>query len=94
MKNSHNNFFLKRLAIDVALLVALFVLPWWIFALISIVLLFFIPTFYEIIFLGIFIDSIYGGNVLSLSGHYFTIGSVAIFVIFHWLSKKLLFFER
>ncbi len=94
MKKSFSNTFFSRLAIDSALLVAFFVLPWWLFSIIAVVLLILIPSFVEIILFGALFDSLYGGNSFSFSGHIFTIISIAIYLIFILVSKRLLVFGR
>jgi membrane protein implicated in regulation of membrane protease activity len=63
----------------------------WISILVSLCLLFYINNYYESIFFGLLIDSIYGSNVLSDSFKYNTLlFSVIIFILVFYLKKVII----
>lgn len=66
---------MKRALYGVALLISAFILPWWIAVLFSILGILYFPQLYEVIAVGLILDTLYGANI-SLHGVsiVFTIG--------------------
>jgi hypothetical protein len=54
----------KRIAFGIILIISAFVLPWWISFVASLIGLFYFKNLYEVIFVGLIIDSLYGVGVV------------------------------
>ncbi len=55
---------MKRVLYGVALIVCAFVMPWWISVLFSLIGILYFPHLYEVIFVGLIIDMLYGGTIV------------------------------
>jgi membrane protein implicated in regulation of membrane protease activity len=63
----------------------------WISILVSLCLLFYINNYYEFVFFGLLIDSIYGSNILFDGFKYNTLlFSVIIFILVFYLKKVII----
>ena len=58
---------MKRVLYGAFLIISAFILPWWIPVIFSLIGIFYFDNLYEIIFVGLIIDTLYGAN-LSLVG--------------------------
>jgi len=76
---------LKRVLFGIFLIIVAFSLPWWCSVGLSIVGLFFFENLYEVIVVGIIIDSLYGKN-WEIFGWYF-IFTLILFVAFILIGK-------
>lgn len=82
---------MKRVLYGAFLIISAFILPWWIPVIFSLIGIFYFDNLYEIIFVGLIIDTLYGAN-LSLAGLdiVFTISlTVALYVLTN-VKKSLL----
>ncbi len=68
---------------------------WWITWLLAIILLFYIPNYYEIIAWGIVYDALYGAKLPMFYNikYIFTIFSITIFLISFYLRKRLIIYD-
>ena len=82
----------KRIIIDLIIVVSVFVFPWWIPAIISVVALYFIDNFLEIIVVALIYDLLYSSPIGLFGGLQFptTIVALAIYVAFSVLKKYTL----
>jgi hypothetical protein len=58
---------MRRALYGVALLISAFILPWWIVVLFSVLGILYFPQLYEVIVVGLILDTLYGANI-SLQG--------------------------
>ncbi len=58
---------MKRVLYGAFLIISAFILPWWIPVIFSLIGIFYFDNLYEVIFVGLIIDVLYGSN-LSLAG--------------------------
>ncbi len=86
----------KRILVDIVLLLGIFWLPWWIVFLAGIVCLFIFKSFYEVIILGLLIDSLYNAPVAQFYHFHFVITIVALifFIISVIVKNKLRFYSE
>ena len=68
---------------------------WWLTWCLAIGLLFYYPNYFEIIFLGIFYDSLYGIAIPEFWNikYIFTISSIILFILAFFLKKKLIIYD-
>ncbi len=86
---------LKRSVIDVILILSAFMMPWWITALAACIALFYFESFYEIVVLGLIIDSLYNAAVPRVHHIQFvmTLGAIGIFFISVYIKERLRFYH-
>ncbi len=82
---------MKRVLYGAFLIISAFILPWWIPVIFSLIGIFYFDNLYEIIFVGLIIDTLYGSN-LSLIGLdiVFTISLTLALYILTNVKKSLL----
>ncbi len=82
---------MKRVLYGAFLIISAFILPWWIPVIFSLIGIFYFDNLYEIIFVGLIIDTLYGAN-LSLVGLdiVFTISLTLALYILTNVKKSLL----
>ena len=86
-----NSKVLQRIVVDVVLLLALFMLPLWLFVILALYTLFKYDNYYEFIFFGVLADSAYSlSGLFPLSGIIFSISSILIFVVLVWLKSRII----
>ena len=85
-----------RIALDIAIVLTMIWSYWWATWILVIVLLFFFPTYYEIIGWGIVYDALYGLSLPQFHNipYIFTISSLVLFVIATLLKKYLVAYEE
>jgi len=85
---------LSRILFGIILIVSAFAFQWWISFLLSVFGLFYFNNLYEVIFVGVIIDSLYGKGIeISFLGNFNFIFTVILIVIFIFISnfkKRLL----
>ncbi|MEK9185135.1 MAG: hypothetical protein AAB866_03170 [Patescibacteria group bacterium] len=64
------------------------IFPWWFYVLLSIIALFYFDDFYEIIFIGLAMDSLYTTGLKN------TFLALVFFIISIYLKKILIFFIK
>ncbi|HEY4486918.1 MAG TPA: hypothetical protein VJB70_04270 [Candidatus Paceibacterota bacterium] len=84
-----------RIIAQFIMLFSLLFLPWWVTALCGIVFLFFITSFYEIIFWGFLGDVLYGTQITSLYNfsYLMTVGALVLFVLMQYAKKEMRLYE-
>jgi hypothetical protein len=91
-----------RVLVSIAILGAIIIAPWWVFAIMALVSVFLFKKYYEIIVLGFIFDLIYGLPINTLEGNFidiirfsliFTISSVVVFFVVERLKKNLKFYS-
>ena len=80
----------KRIIFDLILLIVVITLPWWISVILAFAGLFYFEKFYEVIFVGLFIDSIYGSSVVFPDFPYLITTISALVTLFVVRFKKSL----
>lgn len=85
----------KRIIIDLVLLLSVFFFPPIFPMLVALFFLYYFESFYEIIFLGLVIDSLYGRPVTSLYNFSYsmTFISSAFFISSIFIKKRLKFYS-
>jgi hypothetical protein len=83
-----------RFLIDAGLIILFFITPWWIPFLIAVALVFYYPSYYEIIVLGFAIDILYGAPTENFYGFTFvaTLVGLTILLISSPLRRRLSFY--
>lgn len=70
------------------LLLSVIIFPWWFYMLLSITTLFYFDDFYEIIFIGLAIDSLYTTELKNI------LIALFFFIISIYIKKSLIFFIK
>jgi len=85
----------KRLVADFTLLFSALFFPWWITLILMIIGVFFFKNFYEAFFIGLFLDALYGTEVINFYGFRLFFAAAGLFLIFFssLLKKKVRFFS-
>ncbi len=89
---TNTRLLVKRLVVDIILFLGTFVAPLWLLILLAILCLFVFENFYEIIIIGIIIDSLYGlpTEFLPIPIIY-TLSTSLLFIARAFLKKHLKF---
>ena len=84
-----------RIALDLLLLIGLFVFPWWASMLVVLVLLFYFKHFYEAIAAGIILDALYAAPIGTLSDFQlvFTLGAIVFVGVVAYIKTKIRLYE-
>ncbi|HEY4490058.1 MAG TPA: hypothetical protein VJC12_02275 [Candidatus Paceibacterota bacterium] len=77
---------LKRIFIDILLFVSVFIAPWWFTVILGFILVFLFENFYEVLIIGLIIDSLYGAHSLT-----WTIAFSLLFLFSLFVKKHLKF---
>ncbi|MFA6273462.1 MAG: hypothetical protein WC673_03175 [Candidatus Paceibacterota bacterium] len=82
---------ITRIGIGIIFCVVSLILPWWLFLLIGIPMVFFYHHFYELFFMALFLDLIYSEPSGKFWGFRFalTVSAVVILVIITALKQRL-----
>ncbi len=78
---------ISRILLNIVIIFSVFYFPWWIVALLSLFGVFLFNRFYEIFFIGLFIDMLYGVKADKFYGMWFIF--TVIFTIMYILAKRL-----
>jgi len=82
----------KRIMFDSALFLSLFFMPWWVTILLGVIFLYIFDSYFELLFLGFFIDVLYGkGNTGFLLGYPFTVLGSLFFLLSYGVKEHLVF---
>lgn len=86
----------KRLLQNAALIASILFLPWWVSLLASVIFLFNIENYYEIIGAGFLLDVLYGAPTAGFYGLEFamTLSASLIFLISGPLKRRLIFYAH
>ena len=84
-----------RLVAQCIMFFSLLFLPWWVTAIAGILFLFFLPSFYEIIFWGFLGDMLYGAHITSLYNfsYVMTAGALVLFALIYVAKKEMRLYE-
>lgn len=87
---------IKRLIIDVFLFLGIFIFPWWFVFICAGCALFYFSSFYEILFLGIIVDSLYNAPIVAFLHVEFvvTILAIILFIFSEVLKRRLRIYGR
>lgn len=82
---------IKRVIFGIFLIISAFIFPWWVSAILAVIGLFYFENLYEVIFVGIIIDSLYGGIIEFFGFDFiFTAMSIILFFIMSKIKQNLL----
>jgi hypothetical protein len=85
---------MKRIAADIFFVFAIFIFPWWLTLLFATIALFFFNDFYEILFLGFALDSLYNTATPKYHSVEFVVTLIAlcIFIVVHVIKGRVRMF--
>jgi|AntAceMinimDraft_13_1070369.scaffolds.fasta_scaffold91870_2 hypothetical protein len=86
LKNNMNSI-LSRFIISILSLISIFIFPWWVLLIITMIISLFTPFFIEMIVIGYWLDILYGINDDRIMLIVFTIS----FLVVLYLKKNLIF---
>jgi len=93
LNNQNNN--MKRILIDIIIFISIVVLPWWLSVVVLVVFIIYERHPYEVLFFGLFIDSLYGiPQERFLSFGWATLLAVAVFCLSFFVKERLLFYNK
>lgn len=83
----------KRIIFDFVLIIFAITLPWWVSLVLALAAIFYFEKFYETIFIGLIIDSIYGSSVVFSAFPYLitTISAVFALLIIHFKKNLIMY---
>lgn len=95
LRLKNNNSWMIRIGIDCLLLISAFFFPWWVTMLGAVVATFYFRSYYEIVVLGLIIDSLYNASVPRFYGIQYVLTFAAIFFVFisHIIKERLRFYR-
>ena len=87
---------MKRILLDIILLLVIIMLPWEVSVLVGLFILFYLKSFTEFILFGLILDIFHSGVSLqsNISAYRFTLAFIVIFLISYFLKKRLKFYSR
>ncbi len=87
---------MRRILVDILLILSIFFFPWWLTLGLSLIALFYFDNFYEILFLGIGIDSLYNATIAIYHPVEFvaTIIAIVLFVGVTILKNRLRLYSK
>lgn len=83
------SFVIGRVIINVIMVMFILLTPWWIYSSFLLFFIFYFNFYYEAIFLGIFIDALYGPSVILDFPLFFTFSVVILFFGSGFIKKNL-----
>ena len=83
----------KRIIFDVILIICMITFPWWVGIVLALAALFYFEKFYEAVFVGLFIDSIYGSSVVFPNFSYLItiISALVTFLIVRFKNNLIMY---
>ena len=87
---------MRRILADIFLLISVFIFPWWLVLFLGALGLFLFRSFYEMLFLGVIIDSFYNAPIAPFHGFQFVamLLSVFLFVTAQTLKRHMRFYGK
>jgi hypothetical protein len=84
-----------RFIVNSILILSVFIFPWWVSGLLGLCALFYFHTFYEIVVLGLIIDSLYNAKVPHFLEFQFvvTIASILVLCISLYIKERIRFYQ-
>lgn len=81
-----------NISIRIILLCLPFIVPWWLVVILSLAALFFFNFYWEVVIIGIMLDTIYTTSLGVLGLYFFTITSlVCLFVTYHIKQRLIVY---
>jgi hypothetical protein len=77
-----------RIFFNIILFLSVFFLPWWISILLGLIFVFIFSEYYEIIVLGLLLDSLYS-ETGSFKSALFTLAAVVVFIVAFEIRKRM-----
>jgi hypothetical protein len=91
----HSNRNKKRIGIDIVLFLSVFLLPWWVTLLATLVATFLIHSFFESLVVGVLLDVLYGVPSTSFIKSFpFSLGFSFLFLISFWAREQFFLSNR
>jgi hypothetical protein len=86
---------IRRITIDALLIIAAFIMPWWLVVIASVYFLFKFERFYEIILMGLVLDSLYSVPVKTYGDFelIFTVSAFSLYIVAIFARNKLKFYS-
>jgi len=82
----------KRIGTVVAMVVSLFVFPWWVTCMLGIYFVLFFNKPFEIFIIALFLDGMYGiVQPNFFFTHIFFLGAVVVFIVSLWIKEHFMF---
>lgn len=87
---------MNRIVLNIALIISMFLLPWWITILLCILGIVFFANFYESIIIFLILYGIYGygDNGILRSKFYLPLILFVIFYTFSFIKKQFIFYQK
>lgn len=87
---------MKRIVLDICILLSIFLLPWWITLFLSAVGMFLYENFYEFIIAFLFVYAVYGFGSTGVLGSkvYLPLILFVIFIAFSFVKKQFIFYQK
>ena len=87
---------IKHLILDLVLFLFIIACPWWASVILAVVVLYYLPTFYEMVIFGLLLDIYYGqlGPVFHFTDYRFTLLFLFLLLSSFFIKKRLKFYER
>jgi hypothetical protein len=78
-----------RFVYSAVTLISVFILPWWSSLTLGVMGVFVFPSFYEVLFVGVFLDSLYGERAVSfILGYRFTLALSVFFLLSFFIKES------
>jgi hypothetical protein len=86
----------SRLILDIFILLALFIVPWWLAVALIFAGLSIFHNYYEILIFGLVTDALYGVPLADFNGFTFvyTLSAFVLFIIAMYLKRIIKFYSR
>jgi hypothetical protein len=87
---------MKRVIFDIILFASIFILPWWISVLLAFMGIFLFNNFYEFIFSGVVVYSLFSlpSDRLIASPIFFSLSVVILYIIFQIIRNNIILYKK
>ena len=84
---------MRRFLADILTVLVAFLFPWWVAFILAAALCFVFGRYYELLFLALLLDLLYGGTGTRFGGFPFILSALALvlFPLFHQVRKRMHF---
>ena len=85
---------MRRILTDIVLILSVYIFPWWFVLIMAVIALAVFDTFYEILFLGIILDSLYNAPIARYHHVEFVVTLITVFLFIgaEILKRRLRFY--
>jgi len=84
---------LTRILYDLLILIAIFLLPWWLIIATCLLLAFYFEFYFEFVLFSLIFDLIYAPISLFLGVYYLTIVTLLFFVVVEFLKRRVILID-